>query len=123
MAGMFSPEMMKMAQEHMANITPDQMAAMQQQVRFSCRNNTLRSSCGGGIHTKVLGCGSGAIGSTSKTEGRRCPLPLSLVDFNGSFLNTSALKKRFAVRKLCPDNDSTTTVGDRKRYGTWHKHL
>ena len=126
MAGMFSPEMMKMAQEQMANITPDQMAAMQQQVRVSCRNNPLHSSCGGGIHIKVLACGSGAIGSTSKTEGRRCPLPLSLVDLNfGGFLNTSAVKKRFAVRKLCPDNDARTTMGDSKGYGTAHtgKHL
>ena len=30
--GMFSPEMMKMAQEQMANMTPEQMAAMQRQV-------------------------------------------------------------------------------------------
>jgi hypothetical protein len=29
---MFSPEMMKMAQEQMANMTPEQMAAMQRQV-------------------------------------------------------------------------------------------
>ena len=33
MAGMFSPEMMKMAQEQMANMTPEQMQAMQRQVR------------------------------------------------------------------------------------------
>jgi len=36
MAGMFSPEMMKLAQEQMANMTPEQMQAMQRQVRFRC---------------------------------------------------------------------------------------
>jgi len=32
MAGMFSPEMVKLAQEQMANMTPEQMQAMQNQV-------------------------------------------------------------------------------------------
>ena len=33
MAGMFSPEMMKMAQEQMAKMSPEQIQAMQRQVR------------------------------------------------------------------------------------------
>lgn len=45
MAGMFSPEMMKLAQEQMANMTPEQMQAMQRQV-LACLPTAPAVICG-----------------------------------------------------------------------------
>jgi hypothetical protein len=60
MAGMFSPEMMKMAQEQMAKMSPEQIQAMQRQV---CAARARRA----GLHALIQAATAAA------PRARACP--------------------------------------------------